>query len=200
MKEKITSLYSELENFNGNINQPKKRGLYKIPIPSHRIKYYDNILFQSKNNSYRIKNEKELNKSKSIFDYKNDDLIYNRKNHINQNFKKIYNELKSFTNDFNPNSFDLPSKESNLKRNKSSYFNVLGSIQNYKNDKKMSKKDTLTKEIMSELGNGIKYKTINNNNLLRIRSYSSFFEPKKKKKMNLLVYKELILFNYFFNF
>ncbi len=182
MKEKITSLYSELENFNGNINQPKKRGLYKIPIPSHRIKYYDNILFQSKNNSYRIKNEKELNKSKSIFDYKNDDLIYNRKNHINQNFKKIYNELKSFTNDFNPNSFDLPSKESNLKRNKSSYFNVLGSIQNYKNDKKMSKKDTLTKEIMSELGNGIKYKTINNNNLLRIRSYSSFFEPKKKKK------------------
>ena len=33
MKEKITSLYSELENFNGNINQPKKRGLYKIPIP-----------------------------------------------------------------------------------------------------------------------------------------------------------------------
>ena len=182
MKEKITSLYSELENFNGNINQPKKRGLYKIPIPSHRIKYYDNILFQSKNNSYRIKNEKELNKSKSIFDYKNDDLIYNRKNHLNQNFKKIYNELKSFTNDFNPNSFDLPSKESNLKRNKSSYFNVLGSIQNYKNDKKMSKKDTLTKEIMSELGNGIKYKSINNNNLLRIRSYSSFFEPKKKKK------------------
>ena len=182
MKEKITSLYSELENFNGNINQPKKRGLYKIPIPSHRIKYYDNILFQSKNNSYRIKHEKELNKSKSIFDYKNDDLIYNRKNHINQNFKKIYNELKSFTNDFNPNSFDLPSKESNLKRNKSSYFNVIGSIQNYKNNKKITKKDALTKEIMSELGNGIKYKSINNNNLLRIRSYSSFFEPKKRKE------------------
>ena len=182
MKEKITSLYSELENFNGNINQPKKRGLYKIPIPSHRIKYYDNILFQRKNNSYRIKNEKQLNKSKSIFDYKNDDLIYNRKNHINQNFKKIYNELKSFTNDFNPNSFDLPSKESNLKRNKSSYFNVIGSIQNYKNNKKITKKDALTKEIMSELGNGIKYKSINNNNLLRIRSYSSFFEPKKRKE------------------
>ena len=182
MKEKITSLYSELDNFNGNINQPKKRVLYKNSIPSHRIKLYDNILFQGKNNSYRTKNEKELIKSKNILDYKNDELIYNRKNHINQNFKKKYNELKSFTNEFNPNIFDLPSKESNLKRNKSSYFNVLGSVQNYKNDKKLSKKDTLTREIMSELGNGIKYKSINNNNLLRIRSYSSFFEPKKKKE------------------
>ena len=101
---------------------------------------------------------------------------------MNQNFKKKYHELKSFTNDFNPNSFDLPSKESNLKRNKSSYFNVIGSIQNYKNNKKITKKDALTKEIMSELGNGIKYKSINNNNLLRIRSYSSFFEPKKRKE------------------
>ncbi len=179
MKEKITSLYSELENFNGNINQPKKRGLYKIPIPSHRIKYYDNILFQSKNNSYRIKNEKELNKSKSIFDYKNDDLIYNRKNHINQNFKKIYNELKSFTNDFNPNSFDLPSKESNLKRNKSSYFNVFGSIHN-KNDKKISKKDQLTKEIISELGKGNKDKSLRTNQLIG-RSVLNYFTPRETK-------------------
>ena len=101
---------------------------------------------------------------------------------MNQNFKKKYHELKSFTNDFNPNSFNLPSKESNLKRNKSSYFNVIGSIQNYKNNKKITKKDALTKEIMSELGNGIKYKSINNNNLLKIRSYSSFFEPKKRKE------------------
>ena len=188
MKEKIISLYSELDNFNSNINQPRKRGLYNIPIPSHRIKHYDNILFQRKNISFRIndnnskiKNEKEI-KSKSIFDYNNDDLIYNKKNHMNQNFKKKYHELKSFTNDFNPNSFNLPSKESNLKRNKSSYFNVIGSIQNYKNNKKITKKDALTKEIMSELGNGIKYKSINNNNLLRIRSYSSFFEPKKRKE------------------
>ncbi len=51
-----------------------------------------------------------------------------------------------------------------------------------KNDKKITKKDALTKKIMSELGNGIKYKSVNNNNLLRIKNYSSFFEPKKKKR------------------
>ena len=33
MKEKIISLYSELDNFNSNIKQPRKRGLYNIPIP-----------------------------------------------------------------------------------------------------------------------------------------------------------------------
>ena len=110
MKEKIISLYSELDNFNSNINQPRKRGLYNIPITSHRIKHYDNILFQRKNISFRInnnnskiKNEKEI-KSKSIFDYNNDDLIYNKKNHMNQNFKKKCHELKSFTNDYNPNN------------------------------------------------------------------------------------------------
>ena len=150
MKEKIAKLYSQLDNFNVNSNQQRKKYFYNIPVSNERIKHYDSILLQGKNNSFRttnsnskIKNDKKiLFKSKSIFDFNNDEnLIFNRKNHINQNFQKKYNELKSFTNDFNPNSFDLPSKESNLKRNKSSYFNVLGSVQNYKNDKKLSKKD-----------------------------------------------------------
>ena len=66
--------------------------------------------------------------------------------------------------------------------NSNDYDKSVYSITFYKNNKKITKKDALTKEIMSELGNGIKYKSINNNNLLRIRSYSSFFEPKKKKR------------------
>ena len=188
MKEKIAKLYSQLDNFNVNSNQQRKKYFYNIPISNERIKHYDSILLQGKNNSFRktnsnskIKNDKKiLFKSKSIFDFNNDEnLIFNRKNHINQNFQKKYNELKSFTNDFNPNSFDIPLKEKNLKRNKSSYF-VLGNIQNYKNDKRMSKKDVLTKEIMFELGNRIKENS-NKNKLNGIRSYSNFFEPRGKK-------------------
>ena len=189
MKEKIAKLYSQLDNFNVNSNQQRKKYFYNIPVSNERIKHCDSILLQGKNNSFRktnsnskIKNDKKiLFKSKSIFDFNNDEnLIFNRKNHINQNFQKKYNELKSFTNDFNPNSFDIPLKEKNLKRNKSSYFNILGSIQNYKNDKRMSKKDVLTKEIMFELGNRIKENS-NKNKLNGIRSYSNFFEPKNKK-------------------
>jgi hypothetical protein len=188
MKEKIAKLYSQLDNFNVNSNQQRKKYFYNIPVSNERIKHYDSILLQGKNNSFRttnsnskIKNDKKiLFKSKSIFDFNNDEnLIFNRKNHINQNFQKKYNELKSFTNDFNPNSFDIPSKEKNLKRNKSSYF-VLGNIQNYKNDKRMSKKDVLTKEIMYELGNRIKENS-NKNKLNGIRSYSNFFEPRGKR-------------------
>ena len=188
MKEKIAKLYSQLDNFNVNSNQQRKKYFYNIPVSNERIKHYDSILLQGKNNSFRttnsnskIKNDKKiLLKSKSIFDFNNDEnLIFNRKNHINQNFQKKYNELKSFTNDFNPNSFDIPLKEKNLKRNKSSYF-VLGNIQNYKNDKRMSKKDVLTKEIMYELGNRIKENS-NKNKLNGIRSYSNFFEPRGKK-------------------
>ena len=188
MKEKIAKLYSQLDNFNVNSNQQRKKYFYNIPVSNERIKHYDSILLQGKNNSFRttnsnskIKNDKKiLLKSKSIFDFNNDEnLIFNRKNHINQNFQKKYNELKSFTNDFNPNSFDTPLKEKNLKRNKSSYF-VLGNIQNYKNDKRMSKKDVLTKEIMYELGNRIKENS-NKNKLNGIRSYSNFFEPRGKK-------------------
>ncbi len=188
MKEKIAKLYSQLDNFNVNSNQQRKKYFYNIPVSNERIKHYDSILLQGKNNSFRttnsnskIKNDKKiLFKSKSIFDFNNDEnLIFNRKNHINQNFQKKYNELKSFTNDFNPNSFDIPSKEKNLKRNKSSYF-VLGNIQNYKNDKRMSKKDFLTKEIMYELGNRIKENS-NKNKLNGIRSYSNFFEPRGKR-------------------
>ena len=188
MKEKIAKLYSQLDNFNVNSNQQRKKYFYNIPVSNERIKHYDSILLQGKNNSFRttnsnskIKNDKKiLFKSKSIFDFNNDEnLIFNRKNHINQNFQKKYNELKSFTNDFNPNSFDIPLKEKNLKRNKSSYF-VLGNIQNYKNDKRMSKKDVLTKEIMFELGNRIKENS-NKNKLNGIRSYSNFFEPRGKK-------------------
>jgi hypothetical protein len=66
--------------------------------------------------------------------------------------------------------------------NSNDYDKSVYSITFYKNNKKITKKDALTKEIMSELGKGIKYKSINNNNLLRIRSYSSFFEPKKRKE------------------
>ena len=188
MKEKIAKLYSQLDNFNVNSNQQRKKYFYNIPVSNERIKHYDSILLQGKNNSFRttnsnskIKNDKKiLFKSKSIFDFNNDEnLIFNRKNHINQNFQKKYNELKSFTNDFNPNSFDIPLKEKNLKRNKSSYF-ILGNIQNYKNDKRMSKKDVLTKEIMFELGNRIKENS-NKNKLNGIRSYSNFFEPRGKK-------------------
>ena len=188
MKEKIAKLYSQLDNFNVNSNQQRKKYFYNIPVSNERIKHYDSILLQGKNNSFRttnsnskIKNDKKiLFKSKSIFDFNNDEnLIFNRKNHINQNFQKKYNELKSFTNDFNPNSFDTSLKEKNLKRNKSSYF-VLGNIQNYKNDKRMSKKDVLTKEIMFELGNRIKENS-NKNKLNGIRSYSNFFEPRGKK-------------------
>ena len=188
MKEKIAKLYSQLDNFNVNSNQQRKKYFYNIPISNEKIKHYDSILLQGKNNSFRttnsnskIKNDKKiLLKSKSIFDFNNDEnLIFNRKNHINQNFQKKYNELKSFTNDFNPNSFDIPLKEKNLKRNKSSYF-ILGNIQNYKNDKRMSKKDVLTKEIMYELGNRIKENS-NKNKLNGIRSYSNFFEPRGKK-------------------
>ena len=188
MKEKIAKLYSQLDNFNVNSNQQRKKYFYNIPISNEKIKHYDSILLQGKNNSFRttnsnskIKNDKKiLFKSKSIFDFNNDEnLIFNRKNHINQNFQKKYNELKSFTNDFNPNSFDTSLKEKNLKRNKSSYF-ILGNIQNYKNDKRMSKKDVLTKEIMFELGNRIKENS-NKNKLNGIRSYSNFFEPRGKK-------------------
>ena len=188
MKEKIAKLYSQLDNFNVNSNQQRKKYFYNIPVSNERIKHYDSILLQGKNNSFRttnsnskIKNDKKiLLKSKSIFDFNNDEnLIFNRKNHINQNFQKKYNELKSFTNDFNPNSFDTSLKEKNLKRNKSSYF-ILGNIQNYKNDKRMSKKDVLTKEIMYELGNRIKENS-NKNKLNGIRSYSNFFEPRGKK-------------------
>ena len=66
--------------------------------------------------------------------------------------------------------------------NSNDYDKFVYRITFYKNNKKITKKDALTKEIMSELGNGIKYKSINNNNLLRIRNYSSFFEIKKKEK------------------
>lgn len=188
MKEKIAKLNSQLDNnFNMNVNQSRKRTLFNIPN-SFNISNFENILFQNKNNSYRatstnskIKSiKKDLLKSNNLYDFENDEsLNYNRKNHINKYFQKKYNELKSFTNDFNPNSFDIPSKEKNLKRNKSSYF-VLGNIQNYKNDKRMSKKDVLTKEIMYELGNRIKENS-NKNKLNGIRSYSNFFEPRGKR-------------------
>ena len=66
--------------------------------------------------------------------------------------------------------------------NSNDYDKSVYSITFYKNNKKITKKDALTKEIMSELGNDIKYKSINNNNLLRIKNYSSFFEAKKRKE------------------
>ena len=185
MKEKIAKLHSHLDNnFNMNVNQSRKRSLYNIPI-SYNISNFENILFQKKNNSNRttssnskIKSiKKDLLKSNGLYDFENDEsLNYNRKNHINKYFQKKYNELKSFTNEFNPNSFD---EENNYKRNKSSYFNVFGSI-NYKNDKKISKKDQLTKEIISELGKGIKDKTLRTNQLIG-RSVLNYFTPRETK-------------------
>ena len=185
MKEKIAKLHSHLDNnFNMNVNQSRKRSLYNIPI-SYNISNFENILFQKKNNSNRttssnskIKSiKKDLLKSNGLYDFENDEsLNYNRKNHINKYFQKKYNELKSFTNEFNPNSFD---EDNNYKRNKSSYFNVFGSI-NYKNDKKISKKDQLTKEIISELGKGIKDKTLRTNQLIG-RSVLNYFTPRETK-------------------
>ena len=186
MKEKIAKLHSHLDNnFNMNVNQSRKRSLYNIPI-SYNISNFENILFQKKNNSNRttsanskIKSiKKDLLKSNGLYDFENDEsLNYNRKNHINKYFQKKYNELKSFTNEFNPNSFD---EDNNYKRNKSSYFNVFGSINNYKNDKKISKKDQLTKEIISELGKGIKDKTLRTNQLIG-RSVLNYFTPRETK-------------------
>ena len=100
---------------------------------------------------------------------------------MNENFQKKYNEIKNITNEFNPNSFDILTKKNNLKRTKSSYFNVINGIQSYKNDKRMSKKDILTKEILFELGNGIKEKSSQNQNLLGLGNYSDLFSNKGKK-------------------
>jgi hypothetical protein len=185
MKEKIAKLNSQLDNnFNMNVNQSRKRTLFNIPN-SFNISNFENILFQNKNNSYRatstnskIKSiKKDLLKSNNLYDFENDEsLNYNRKNHINKYFQKKYNELKSFTNEFNPNSFD---EDNNYKRNKSSYFNVFGSIHN-KNDKKISKKDQLTKEIISELGKGNKDKSLRTNQLIG-RSVLNYFTPRETK-------------------
>ena len=191
LKEQISKLYSQLDNFNSNSNQSKKKNIYNNNYLSNDRKIqYNNLLF-SKNNTYktndlnsrRINNDsKRLFRSKSIFDFRNEgNSIFNKKNYMNQNFQKKYNEIKNFTNEFNPNSFDILTKKNNLKRTKSSYFNVLNGIQSYKNDKRMSKKDILTKEILFELGNGIKEKSNKNQNLLGVGNYSDLFSSKGKK-------------------
>ena len=189
LKEQITKLYSQLDNFNST-NPPKKKNIYNNNYLSNdRKMQYNNLLF-SKNNTYktndlnsrRINNDsKRLFRSKSIFNFRNEANFFNKKNYINENFQKKYNEIKNFTNEFNPNSFDIITKKNNLKRTKSSYFNVINGIQNYKNDKRMSKKDILTKEILFELGNGIKEKSSQNQNLLGLGNYSDLFSNKGKK-------------------
>ena len=189
LKEQITKLYSQLDNFNST-NQPKKKNIYNNNYLSNdRKRQYNNLLF-SKNNSFKSNdfnskrindNSKTLFRSKSIFNFRNEANFFNKKNYINENFQKKYNEIKNFTNEFNPNSFDIITKKNNLKRTKSSYFNVINGIQNYKNDKRMSKKDILTKEILFELGNGIKEKSSQNQNLLGFGNYSDLFSNKGKK-------------------
>lgn len=190
LKEQITKLYSQLDNFNSNSNPPKKKNIYNNNYLSNdRKRQYNNLLF-SKNNSFKSNdfnskrindNSKTLFRSKSIFNFRNEANFFNKKNYINENFQKKYNEIKNFTNEFNPNSFDIITKKNNLKRTKSSYFNVINGIQNYKNDKRMSKKDILTKEILFELGNGIKEKSSQNQNLLGLGNYSDLFSNKGKK-------------------
>ena len=189
LKKKIANLYNELDDLNEHSNHIKNSSLNDLPVSNERLKLYDIMLYQKKNIALKkkdikskIREEKKyfLN-SKSIINFKifeSENFTYplKKKEKFNQNFQKKYNELKSFTNNFN--NFDESNKE-NLRRNKSNFFYEIKNYKNYKNGKMLNKKESLKKEIMSELGNGYKINTNGNFNLLR--SYSNFFEPKNKK-------------------
>ena len=177
IKEKISKLYSQLDYF--NVNTTKKYTYNNnFPKKNERKSFYNNIILPRKlysglNNSTKSYSQKNVFKTRSIIGFRNEEnLFFDSKNHINQDFQKKYNELKNFTNEFSPNSFDLIEKKNDIRRNKLNYFNVLG-FHNYKNDQRRSKKDILKKEIMSELKNDMNNRTFYNNNILGIRSYSS---------------------------
>ena len=191
LKQKIANLYTQLDTFNEHSNQFKNYSLNNLPISNERLKLYEVMIFQKKQNSSKSKDisskindeKKNILHSRSLLDYHNfeNENVYKRKNinNLNMNFQRKYNELKNYTN--NLNSFEISNKE-NLKRNMSNYIDEIRNYKNIKNGKMLNKKESLKKEIMSELGTGYKYNNLNGRIIKSTRSYSNIFEPKTKTK------------------